>query len=197
MKNLTLETITDLSLDYHKETKINTTTNKSNNQTEIFKNKLSPINNQNNNLVSFHKNNSSKNSKNIKITENDNSHLRNFYQNTKIKKKLYLNLFYTDIDIKNSRLDDFVNNKKKCEELENISKNSINYSSNYFTNQNSIKNETVLNDVNDIMEKIEKMKTKSTFHKLTIMDSRMNSQQKKVNTFLNFLFQNIFFCLNE
>ena len=85
-------------------------------------------------------------------------------------------LKFNSIDLKNPRFDKFlatkINHQKYLDTL-----NSSSRTSNFLQKSNLHKYKNVLDDIGGLFYDLEMIKTKSTFHRITVKDSLLNSHK--------------------
>ncbi len=173
--NNSVETGTDISLDYYKELKLNYN-DKYGTLVEELKNKYTT-----GSLVNYGGNGGNRNSG---TNTNENFNNETNFKNRKntiesMKKKSLIN--FNSIKIENSRLERF----QRAKDLYRTRLSKSLRSSSVLRNKkvsktqknNNYKYQKVLRDVSSLINNLEMMKTKSTFHRVTVKDSLLNSHK--------------------
>lgn len=164
INNNPLESPTDISLDYYKELKLNYN-DKYVSLVEELKNKYSSE------LKTADLNTSDKN-----LAKRNMIYKMNTIENMKKKKILNIQL----MNLQNSRFDKFLKIKewqksKRCSL--STSKTTLRSKLTDIQKNNNNKYKSVLNDVAALINNLEIMKTKVTFHRVTVKDSLLNSHK--------------------
>lgn len=169
--NNSVETGTDISLDYYKELKINYN-DKYGTLVEELKNKYSTGSTLNIGGANI----------NSGTNTNENFNNENFLQkqNTieSMKKKRLIN--FSTMKLENSRFEKFQKAKDLYRKKLSTSLSSSSVLKNKVSKMqknNNYKYQNVLRDVSSLINGLEMMKTKSTFHRVTVKDSLLNSHK--------------------
>jgi hypothetical protein len=163
--NNSIETGTDISLDYYKELKLNYN-DKYGSLVEELKNKYSTSNTN-----GYEKNSGTSTNDNF---SGNNSNKIQTIENMKNKQTLKVNT----LKLENSRFDKFMKIKQLfAKKRLNMSESVKNIKTSKMQMNNNNKYGKVLKEVSDLLNNLEMLKTKSTFHKITVKDSFLNSHK--------------------
>jgi len=165
---MSIETGTDISLDYYKELKLNYN-DKYGTLVEELKNKYSTGNSLN--VGGINKNSSTNTNENFGV-----NNLTKACTVESMKKKKKLNI--SAIKLENSRFDRFILAKELHRRRQSLSMGGNDLRKSKVSNtqkDNNYKYKKVLRDVSNLINNLEMMKTKSTFHRVTVKDSLLNS----------------------